>query len=46
MPSGRVPGRVLRVPDLMPLSWRKTGPYVEFRIEPFQDFAMAVVEYT
>jgi hypothetical protein len=46
MPSGRKPGKLLRVPDLRPLSLQKKGPYVEFQVEPFEVFHMAILEYT
>jgi hypothetical protein len=45
MPSGLTPGKVLRVPDLKPLAWQKKGPYVEFAVEPFEVFHMAILEY-
>ena len=45
LPSGRAPGRVLRVPDSKPTPCQKKGPYLEFKTEPFDVFFMAVVEY-
>jgi hypothetical protein len=45
MPAGRAPGKVLRVPDLRPLTFQKTGSYVAFKVEPFDTFFMALVEY-
>ena len=45
VPSGRTAGKVLRVPDMKPIAWQKKGPYLEFRVEPFDVFSMAIVEY-
>jgi len=44
-PSGRTPGKLLRVPDMKPLAWQKNGPYVEFKVEAFEVFHMAILEY-
>jgi hypothetical protein len=45
LPSGRTPGKVLRVPDSKLIPCQKKGPYLEFKTEPFDVFFMAVVEY-
>jgi hypothetical protein len=45
LPSGRAPGKVLRVPDSKPIPCQKKGPYLEFKTEPFDVFFMALVEY-
>lgn len=45
MPAGRTPGKLLRVPDLKPLTWQKKGPYVEFKADPFEVFQMVILEY-
>ena len=44
-PTGRTPGKLLRIPDLKPLAWQKKGAYVEFKVEPFEVFHMAILEY-
>jgi hypothetical protein len=46
MPSGRTPGKLLRVPDLKPLAWQNKGMYVEFKVDPFEVFHMAIWEYS
>ena len=46
MPAGRVPSAVRAAPGGAPISFLRAGPYVEFRIEPFEMLAMALVEYT
>jgi hypothetical protein len=45
LPSGREASSVLRLPERAQVQYRKAGPYVEFRIEPFDTLAMALVEY-
>jgi hypothetical protein len=45
MPPGRIAGKLLRVPDMKPLAWQKNGPYVEFKVDPFEVFHMAILEY-
>jgi hypothetical protein len=45
LPAGRKATSVLRLPEREPIQFRKAGPYVEFRIEPFETLAMALVEY-
>jgi hypothetical protein len=45
VPSGRRATRVVRVPDRETIPFEKAGPYVKFRIEPFEVLAMAIVEY-
>jgi hypothetical protein len=44
-PTGRTPGKLLRVPDLKPLPWQRKGPYVEFRVDALEVFQMAILEY-
>lgn len=44
VPSGRTPGKLLRVPDLKPLPWQKKGPYLEFKVDPFEVFQMGILE--
>jgi hypothetical protein len=46
LPSGRTPAKVLRAPDLKPVAFKKEGPYVQFKMEPFKVFTMALLEYT
>ena len=45
MPTGRTPGKLLRVPDLKLFAWERKGPYVEFKVDPFEVFHMAILEY-
>jgi hypothetical protein len=45
VPSGRRATRVVRIPDRKTIPFEKAGPYVKFRIEPFEVLAMAIVEY-
>lgn len=45
LPSGRSPNKIVRVPDLKALPFSKVGPYVQFKMEPFDVFTMALVEY-
>lgn len=45
LPSGRTAEKVVRAPDLRPIAFRKEGPYVQFRVEPFDVFTMALTEY-
>jgi len=45
LPTGRSPSKVVQVPGLKPLPFTKAGPYVQFKIEPFDVFTMALVEY-
>ncbi len=45
VPQGRTPVKLLRAPDLKPLSWHMNGPYVEFDVAPFDVFHMAILEY-
>jgi hypothetical protein len=45
LPSSRKATSVLRLPEREEVQYRKAGPYVEFRIEPFEILAMAWVEY-
>jgi len=45
LPTGRSPSKVVQVPGLKPLPFTKAGPYVQLKIEPFDVFTMALVEY-
>jgi hypothetical protein len=45
IPLGRHGRRVARVPDREMIPFRTVGQYVEFRIDPFEAVAMAIVEY-
>ncbi len=45
IPVGRVPTRVLILPQGDPLEFGTVGAYVEFRVEPFDTFAQVAVEY-
>jgi hypothetical protein len=45
LPSNRKATSVSRLPEREEIRFRKAGPYVEFRIEPFKTLAMALVEY-
>lgn len=45
VPEGRRALAVTRVPDRKAIPFEKVGPYVQFRIEPFNVLAMVLVEY-
>jgi hypothetical protein len=45
VPAGKTPSKLLRAPDLTPLAWQKRGPYIEFKVDPFEVFQMAILEY-
>jgi hypothetical protein len=45
VPSGRSAKTVLALPDGKEIQFKRTGEYVEFRVEPFESMAMASVEY-
>jgi hypothetical protein len=45
-PRGRTPGKLLRVPDLKPIAWQNNGHYIEFKVERFEVFHMALLEYS
>ena len=45
LPTGRKATAVLRLPEREEIQFRGAGPYVEFRLEPFETLAMALVEY-
>jgi hypothetical protein len=45
LPAGRRPTAVLRLPKREAIPFRKAGSYVEFRLEPFETLAMALVEF-
>jgi len=44
-PSGRRVRRVLQLPEQKPLSFEKSGAYIQFQVEPFKLVFMAVAEY-
>ena len=44
LPSGRRVTRVFSVPEQKPISYEKVGPYVQFRLEPFDALALAVIQ--
>ena len=44
-PSGRRVRRVLQLPEQKPLSFEKSGAYLQFEVEPFKLVFMAVAEY-
>ena len=46
MPEGKTPGKLLRIPDMRAIAWEKKGSYVEFKVEPFDVFHMALLEYS
>jgi hypothetical protein len=46
IPSGRSPTAVWGLPERKEIQFKRTGEYVEFRVEPFETMAMASVEYT
>lgn len=45
MPSGRRATTVTVIPEKQSIPFKRTGPYVEFRIPPFKTLSMALVEY-
>jgi hypothetical protein len=45
LPSGRQASAVVRLPDRQALPFQVAGPYVQFRLEPFERLAMMLVEY-
>ncbi|HZP00250.1 MAG TPA: alpha-L-fucosidase [Terriglobia bacterium] len=45
LPSGRAPIKVLRAPDRKPIDFKKDGPCIQFKVEPFDVFSMTLVEY-
>ncbi len=45
IPAGRSATAVLGLPERKPIQFRRSGEYVEFRVEPFETMAMASVEY-
>ena len=44
-PAGKKVAAVKQVPDLKPIKFKATGPYVQFDLEPFTSLSMAVIEY-
>ncbi len=44
-PSGRKVRRVLQLPEQKPLSFEKSGDYIQFQVEPFKLVFLAVAEY-
>jgi hypothetical protein len=45
IPSSRSATAVLGLPERKEIPFKRTGEYVEFRVEPFETMAMAAVEY-
>jgi len=45
VPAGRIPRRVVQLPDLKEVPFEKSGPYVQFVVPPFKVLTMALVEY-
>jgi hypothetical protein len=45
VPSGRSATAVSGLPEHKDIQFKRTGKYVEFRVEPFETMAMAMVEY-
>ena len=45
VPSGKQATRVFVLPESKAIPFEKKGPYVQFRLEPFEALAMALVEY-
>jgi hypothetical protein len=45
VPSGKHATRVTVLPESKSVPFEKNGPYVQFRVEPFEALAMAVIDY-
>jgi hypothetical protein len=45
VPSSRKASGVLGLPERKEIQFRNAGAYMEFRVEPFETLAMALVEY-
>jgi hypothetical protein len=45
MQPGRAASAVTMAPGGKRIPFEKAGPYVQFRVEPFEMLAMALVEY-
>ena len=45
LPPGHSLSAVTLLPDRKPIPAKLAGPYVEFRLEPFEALAMAIIEY-
>ena len=45
VPSGRRVTRVVSIPEQKTVPFEKAGPYTQFRLQPFDALAMAIVEY-
>jgi hypothetical protein len=45
VPSGRSATSVFGLPERKEIQFKRTGEYMEFRVEPFETMAMASVEY-
>ncbi len=45
VPSGQQVSAVLHLPDRKAIATQAVGPYVQFRLEPFEALAMALIEY-
>jgi hypothetical protein len=44
-PSGRKVRRLLQLPEQKPVSFEKSGAYIQFQVEPFKLAFLAVAEY-
>ena len=45
VPSGRRVTRVVSIPEQKAIPFEKAGAYTQFRLRPFDEFAMTLVEY-
>jgi hypothetical protein len=45
MPAELTARRVLQLPDLQPVQFKTSGPYIQFGVAPFKTVFMAIVEY-
>ena len=45
IPAGRTATAVLGLPERKQIQFQHSGECVEFRVEPFETLAMAVIEY-
>ena len=45
VPSGKRVSAVVHLPERKPLRFDLVGPYVQFKLEPFEALSMALVEY-
>jgi hypothetical protein len=45
VPSGKRVTAVVHLPERKPLKFEVVGPYIQFKLEPFEALSMALVEY-